>query len=177
MFRRIVAFLFLLVLILASAVASSDSVAKTHYVYLDWSGEYTGQADSNGIPFGFGIFISETPMEGEKWHYVGSWEDGLPEGDGAIYYENGNMQKGTFHKGIMVEGLKYTVIGLSATQIVVETTTPGTDAMYIGNKNSKRFHLPSCQAVSQMKEKNKVEFHSREEAIEQQYIPCGECNP
>ena len=176
MFRRTLSFL-LLVLILMLSVANADSVVKVHYVFMDWSGEYTGQADSNGIPFGYGTFVSETPMEGEKWHYLGWWEDGLPEGEGAIYFENGNMQKGTFRKGVLTEGLKYTVIGLSATPVVIESSVPETEAMYIGNKNSKRFHLPTCRSVSQMKEKNRVEFSSREEAIEQQYIPCGDCNP
>ncbi len=177
MLRRIIALLALLALVFAAAAAGADSVSRIHYVFLDWSGEYTGQADSNGIPFGFGVFVSETPLNGEKWHYLGNWEDGLPEGEGAVYFENGNMKKGTFHKGEMAEGLNYTVIGLSAVPVTVEQPTPGTDPMYIGNKNSMRFHLPTCRSVQQMKEKNRVEFFSREEAIEQHYIPCGDCNP
>ena len=177
MTRKIAAIIVLLTLIMAMAVSSADSVTKLHYVFLNWSGEYTGQADSAGIPFGFGVFVSSTPMDGENWHYIGLWEDGFPEGDGVIYFENGNMQKGTFHQGQMVEGLKYTAIGLSAMPVVIERSAPATDVMYIGNKKSLRFHLPTCRAVEQMKEKNKVEFYSREEAIEQHFIPCGDCNP
>ena len=48
---------------------------------------------------------------------------------------------------------------------------------YIGNKNSHVFHEPSCSGVKNMSEKNKVEFHSREEAIEAGYKPCSNCNP
>lgn len=54
-------------------------------------------------------------------------------------------------------------------------TTP--DACYIGNKNSKNFHFPECASVSAMKEKNKVPFYSRDEAIAKGYNPCGECKP
>ena len=176
MYRKVAIFLFLL-LVFVSVTANADSVARIHYVFMDWSGEYTGQADSSGIPFGYGVFTSETPMEGEKWHYLGHWEDGLPEGDGVIYFDNGNMQKGVFHKGELIDGLKYTVIGLSAVPVKIDRSMPESEAKYIGNKKSMRFHLPTCQAVSQMKEKNKVEFFSREEAIEQHYIPCGECRP
>ena len=162
--------------VMASTLA--EPVVKNQYVFLDYTGEYTGQTDSNGIPFGFGVFVSSTPIDGELWHYIGQWEDGLPEGEGAIYFENGDMQKGTFSKGVMTEGLNYAVAGLSATpvqsrQIALEDDEP----MYIGNKKSKKFHYPSCKSVGAMKESNKVEFSSREEAISRQYQPCGECNP
>ena len=49
---------------------------------------------------------------------------------------------------------------------------------YILNTNSKRFHVPNCPSVTQMKEKNKLEFEgTRSEAIEKGYTPCGACNP
>jgi beta-lactamase superfamily II metal-dependent hydrolase len=44
---------------------------------------------------------------------------------------------------------------------------------YIGNKNSKKFHLPSCQSLPA--EYNRIYFNSREEAIKQGYDPCGNC--
>ena len=34
-----------------------------------------------------------------------------------------------------------------------------------------------CSSVDDMKEKNKVEFYSRDEAINQGYEPCKRCNP
>lgn len=176
-FRKTI-FLLLIILCIGNISAvDAEPVAKISYVYLNYSGEYTGQADSNGIPFGFGVFISKTPVEGELWHYIGYWQDGLPEGEGAIYFENGNMQKGTFLKGELAEGLSYTVNGLSAVSVRAEQNTPESEAAYIGNKKSMRFHYPECRAVQTMKESNKVEFSSREEAIKRNYIPCGECNP
>ena len=47
--------------------------------------------------------------------------------------------------------------------------------VYIGNTNSKRFHLPSCQSLP--KEENRVMFYSRSEAVEAGLTPCGNCNP
>lgn len=46
---------------------------------------------------------------------------------------------------------------------------------YIGNRKSKKFHLPSCSYLPD--QYNQVELDSREEAIEKGYTPCGHCNP
>lgn len=46
---------------------------------------------------------------------------------------------------------------------------------YIGNKKSKKFHLPTCTGLP--KESNRVFFESREEALEEGYTPCSICNP
>ncbi len=48
---------------------------------------------------------------------------------------------------------------------------------YIGNKSSHIFHYADCPGVKSMSEKNKVEFDTREEAIEAGYTPCSSCNP
>lgn len=167
----------LLVVMSMTTPVKAEPVVRAHYVFLDYSGEYTGQADSSSIPFGFGVFVSETPIDGELWHYIGQWEDGLPSGEGAIYYENGNMEKGTFVLGILTDGLIYTVTGLAANPVSIERVIAESEILYIGNKKSMKFHYPYCCSVTQMKESNKVEFFSREEAIERHYIPCGDCNP
>lgn len=46
---------------------------------------------------------------------------------------------------------------------------------YIGNKSSKKFHLPSCSYLPD--QNNQVTFDSREEAIAAGYDPCGHCHP
>lgn len=52
------------------------------------------------------------------------------------------------------------------------------EAIYIINTNTRRFHLPSCSSVREMKESNRENFTgSREELIEEGYIPCGKCRP
>ena len=49
---------------------------------------------------------------------------------------------------------------------------------YIANKNTKKFHYPSCKSVSNMKEKNKWYFHgSRDELIGKGFQPCKNCHP
>ncbi len=167
-----------LLLFAAAAGACAEPVTRIRYVFLDYSGEYTGSVDTNSIPFGYGLFVCDAPLTGDPWHYIGMWENGLPEGEGAVYYENGNIEKGTFSKGVLIDGFRFSSAGLSITPVVLERQMPETDeVLYIGNKNSMKFHLPNCRAVSQMKEKNKVEFKTREEAIEHGYKPCGECNP
>ena len=44
---------------------------------------------------------------------------------------------------------------------------------YIGNKNSKKLHLPSCSNLPS--EGNRVEFDDYNEAIAAGYAPCGNC--
>ena len=49
---------------------------------------------------------------------------------------------------------------------------------YVGNKNTGKFHCPSCSSVSDMKESNKLYWTgSRDELIAQGYVPCARCHP
>lgn len=49
---------------------------------------------------------------------------------------------------------------------------------YVANKNTKKFHYPSCSSVSDMKESNKLYYEgTRDELISQGYVPCKRCNP
>lgn len=58
---------------------------------------------------------------------------------------------------------------------IVETPVPQT-YIVIGNKNSKAFHRESCSHLP--KEKNRVYFNSRDEALAAGYHnPCDYCNP
>lgn len=47
------------------------------------------------------------------------------------------------------------------------------DATHIGNRNSKKFHLPTCNGLPA--ENNRVIFDSYSEAIAEGYTPCGNC--
>lgn len=49
------------------------------------------------------------------------------------------------------------------------------EAGYIGNVNSKKFHLPSCSGLPA--EKNRIYFAERSEAINSGYEPCKICQP
>ena len=57
-----------------------------------------------------------------------------------------------------------------------EAEKPDSSAeVYIGNKNSKKFHLPTCKNLPA--EKNRVFFDSRQEAVDAGFDPCGNCRP
>lgn len=49
------------------------------------------------------------------------------------------------------------------------------EGIYIGNKNSKKFHREECSSLPA--ENNRVYLESREEAISLGYEPCGSCKP
>lgn len=49
------------------------------------------------------------------------------------------------------------------------------EAAYIGNINSKKFHLPGCSSLPA--EDNRVYFAARETAIANGYTPCSNCKP
>ena len=48
---------------------------------------------------------------------------------------------------------------------------------YIGNANSKKFHYADCSSVNKMNPANRVDFTTREEAVNAGYIPCKRCQP
>lgn len=58
------------------------------------------------------------------------------------------------------------------------TRSEASQADYILNTNTKKFHYPTCSSVNDMKEKNKQEFFgTRDETIALGYSPCGRCKP
>ncbi|MBU5669802.1 hypothetical protein KQI68_08135 [Peptoniphilus sp. MSJ-1] len=48
---------------------------------------------------------------------------------------------------------------------------------YVGNANSKKFHRSNCKSASKTSPKNRVNFGSRNEAVNAGYVPCKICNP
>ena len=58
------------------------------------------------------------------------------------------------------------------------TQENGTEETYILNKNSKKFHYPSCSSSGDISEDNRAEYTgSRQDLIDQGYEPCGRCHP
>ncbi len=52
----------------------------------------------------------------------------------------------------------------------------GTD--YVVNTNTKKFHLPGCSSVDDIKPKNRKDYKGdRQTLIDQGYKPCKRCNP
>ena len=59
-----------------------------------------------------------------------------------------------------------------------EVEDPQLEYHWILNTNTKKVHVPTCNSVKQMKEKNKKESNlSPEELKEKGYEPCKNCNP
>lgn len=62
------------------------------------------------------------------------------------------------------------------TNPTAQTGDTGSQAVsYIGNVNSKIFHLPTCSSLPM--EKNRVYFAARPAAVNAGYRPCGNCHP
>ena len=52
------------------------------------------------------------------------------------------------------------------------------NADYVANRNTLKFHYKYCESVDEIYETNKIYYKgSREELIEQGYVPCKRCNP
>ncbi|MCR5090838.1 MAG: DNA/RNA non-specific endonuclease [Oscillospiraceae bacterium] len=59
-----------------------------------------------------------------------------------------------------------------------EPTASPSAVTYVLNRNTMKFHAPTCDSVSQMKEKNRQDVDwTREEVIAAGYEPCGDCHP
>lgn len=62
-----------------------------------------------------------------------------------------------------------------------ESTTQyntGEKQEYIVNTSSRKFHLPSCSAVSKIKQENKKAYIGyRDNLVKNGYEPCGQCKP
>ena len=57
------------------------------------------------------------------------------------------------------------------------TSSSSSGSTYWASSNSDKFHKPSCEWAQKISSKNKVVFHSKDEAISSGYQPCSVCNP
>ena len=65
----------------------------------------------------------------------------------------------------------------SSTSSSTSDSSSSSSGSYVGNSNTGKFHFSGCGSVNKMSEKNKVFFSSRDEAVNQGYVPCKKCNP
>lgn len=67
---------------------------------------------------------------------------------------------------------------VSADETNEGTSESSPEYNYVLNTNTKKFHLPSCPSINDIKGKNKKQFSgTREDAIAEGYSPCGRCKP
>lgn len=117
--------------------------------------------------------IQALQQESYQEGYDEGHEKGFDEGK-ATGYQNG-YQKG-YDAGYNDAG---GTTGCDDPPPPVDPPPPNdTKVNYIANKNTGKFHIPECNSVDDMKEKNKLYWEgTREELIEKGYEPCGNCNP
>lgn len=74
---------------------------------------------------------------------------------------------------------KTTVVATADTETASSTLPENTEKVtYVLNKNTHKFHVPSCPSAADIKPKNRKEFTgTREDVIEQGYDPCKRCHP
>lgn len=81
--------------------------------------------------------------------------------------------QGMIHVQSDGNGISFDVLSESDNDVVVNTDDKLT--YYIGNLNSKKFHLDTCSSLPSAK--NQIIFNSYEEAVNDGYTPCSRCNP
>ncbi|MGN0453510.1 MAG: Ada metal-binding domain-containing protein, partial [Ruminococcus sp.] len=93
--------------------------------------------------------------------------------------QDGTVVMSTDGKSISIKAEQKDGTALTASAAEKEEAKDGNTEIrqYMGNKNSKIFHSSDCKSAARTKEKNKVYFESREQAVLEGYSPCKECNP
>lgn len=49
--------------------------------------------------------------------------------------------------------------------------------LYIGNKQTRTYHVPSCRTLANLDRSHTVAFRTRDEPAAAGYRPCGTCKP
>ena len=57
----------------------------------------------------------------------------------------------------------------------VKAATLKSPKVYVGSKNSDKFHLPECSGAKRIKEENQIWFSSKDEALAAGYLPAANC--
>ncbi len=70
-----------------------------------------------------------------------------------------------------------TVIDTPSISTEQSVTVDNQNISYCGNKNSKKFHKSTCGALKNTKDENKIYLKTRNDYINQGYVPCKRCNP
>ena len=69
--------------------------------------------------------------------------------------------------------MKKKVLTLTAMLVLVCSTA----FAYVGNTRTGKFYRDGCRYVQRMSESNKEYIETREEAIDEGYVPCKVCRP
>ena len=115
-------------------------------------------ATSDGKKITFNVPESET------------WKSGEPT-------QNSSVPKSTQSQEVPKESNDSAEVVQEAPKESTNTSVPN-GITYVLNKNTMKFHLPSCSSVDTIKPKNRQDTTmSRDEVIGSGYVPCKRCNP
>ena len=93
----------------------------------------------------------------------------ITDGDGNVVFENST------------DSFKLTRDYVKDKPVVEKTTSSSSSSSsgqtYWASANSDKFHYPSCEWAQKISGRNKIVFHSRDEAISSGYSPCQVCGP
>lgn len=134
-------------------------------------GKAVGYSDgySDGEDSGYRSGYSSGKLDGYSSGYSVGYEEGKEDGY-STGYDRGSAEAGKRSSGSGSSGSGSS--GHPGTGSSRDTPIANT---YIGNKNSKKFHKPTCSYLPD--QNNQVTFSSRDAAISAGYTPCGHCNP
>ena len=126
-------------------------------------GYSSGQSD--GYSSGYQEGKSEGYSSGKTDGYSAGYDAGKEEGYSSGYKAGKRAKSSSSGSGSSSPG---------SSSSGSSRDTPIANA-YIGNKNSKKFHRPTCSYLPN--QENQVTFSSRDAAIAAGYDPCRRCNP
>lgn len=180
--KRILLLITVVLLITVSTVYAEPVTEMGYILEVDneiREGIYTGNIE-DGKPDGYGVFVTTNP-NGYRWHYIGNWKQGTMHGSGAIYWEDGSLEIGEYENGHFIKGM-YNYDGASmaiyeSDQIIKDDKEQQEKVLYIGNKGSGIFHRHDCEYAEKMREYNRVEIETRQDAVELGFTPCRRCQP
>lgn len=102
------------------------------------------------------------------------------EAKGATIYRtdlNGNIvvtTDGNIYSVATDRDLAVPVQPVVATKPILPAQSEG---VYVGSKNSHKYHYPDCSGAKQIKEENKIWFNSTTDAATSGYTSCAICRP
>ena len=118
-------------------------------------------AASEGYVYGYKSGYKESYKQ-TYWIYEERHEEKLAEEQAAVYAVPASSSESEGNRG-------------APTQYYAPIAE---ECDYVLNKNTMKFHYPSCSSASQIKESNREYFTgSREEVIARGFSPCGRCHP
>ncbi|HED38129.1 MAG TPA: hypothetical protein ENI76_07790 [Ignavibacteria bacterium] len=83
---------------------------------------------------------------------------------------------------VRIENMTASVIGVKESATMGSTRAQNKSnsqltqtEIYVGSINGSKYHYPWCSGAQRIKESNKIQFSSKEEAIKAGYTPAANC--